>query len=231
MQHWIKRWFSGYFTQLLFFLLLLFVFRPFNFGVIYNAIWQCIFIGVMVSAVFNCHHPKKIRILALILGIPAVFFTAWIQFYPHFFVLLIARIATVLFLAVCTTSILVNVVLRARVTIETLRGAICAYFLIGFLFAYIYVLIELITPGSFHLLPIEGNVGSPGFFVSEFMYFSFVTLLAIGYGDITAIGDLGQTFVIMEGVAGQFYLAILVARLVSVYSIFSQKKILKKMDV
>ncbi len=225
----IKRIFSGHFTQLIVFLLLLFIFRPFDVGMAYNAVWQLIFIGVLVTAVFNCHHPKKIKILAIFLGIPAIVFTSWIQFEPLIQLIIAARAFTVLFLLTCTISILINVVLRARVTVETLRGAICAYFLIGFVFAYVYVLIEAVRPGSFRFLPME-VVATSGFYVSQLMYFSFVTLLAIGYGDITAIGDLGQTCVIMEGVAGQFYLAILVARLVSVYSIFSQKKLIQEIE-
>jgi voltage-gated potassium channel len=51
------------------------------------------------------------------------------------------------------------------------------------------------------------------------VYFSFITLIAIGYGDITPTGDVGQMFSVMEGLIGQFYLAILVARIVSVFAL------------
>ena len=60
------------------------------------------------------------------------------------------------------------------------------------------------------------------------MYFSFVTLLTIGYGDITALKDLAQTCSILEGIAGQFYIAILVSRLVAVYSFYEHKLHLTK---
>ncbi len=60
------------------------------------------------------------------------------------------------------------------------------------------------------------------------MYFSFVTLLTIGYGDITPLQAISQTFVILEGIIGQFYIAILVARIVSVYSLMQDKELLAK---
>ncbi len=62
------------------------------------------------------------------------------------------------------------------------------------------------------------------------LYFSFVTLLTIGYGDITAVKDTAQTAVIMEGIIGQFYIAILVARIVSIYSFFSDKKLIRTFE-
>jgi hypothetical protein len=59
------------------------------------------------------------------------------------------------------------------------------------------------------------------------LYFSFVTLLTIGYGDIIPVNDIAQTAVVFEGMIGQFYVAILVARLVSLYSLSDQLRILQ----
>ena len=60
------------------------------------------------------------------------------------------------------------------------------------------------------------------------MYFSFVTLITIGFGDITPLKDISQTVVILEGIVGQFYVAILVARIVSVYAFYADKELLAK---
>ena len=99
-----------------------------------------------------------------------------------------------------------------------LRGTVCVYFMIGFAFAIVYTLMEFLHPGTFHGL--EGKISLPpqGHFHSEMIYFSFITLLAIGYGDITPTGDVSQMFSVLEGMIGQFYLAIIVARIVATYS-------------
>ena len=62
------------------------------------------------------------------------------------------------------------------------------------------------------------------------LYFSFITLLTIGYGDIVAIKDVGQTATVIEGIIGQFYVAILVARLVAVYSFYSDKRLIRAIE-
>jgi hypothetical protein len=111
-----------------------------------------------------------------------------------------------------------------------LRGVICAYFLVAFLFAYTYTLVEYFLPGSFLIQTVIATNLPLVHLFSELLYFSFVTLLTIGYGDIVAIREIGQTVVVIEGMVGQFYIAILVARIVSVYSFYSDKRLLRKIE-
>jgi len=133
-------------------------------------------------------------------------------------------------MTLCTVSTLYDVIRRARVTLETLRGVVCAYFMIAFVFAYIYCLLEYLIPGSFHLLVKDTNFVTYSRNLSQLMYFSFITLLTIGFGDITATLDISQTAVVLEGIIGQFYIAILVAKIVSVYSISSDKRLLNQIE-
>ena len=211
----IKRMFSGKFTQLLIFVALLLVFRPYQTEYIYNATWHLVFIGVLLGAIFNCKHPKKVQHAAMALAIPTLLFTWGVIFFPDPVMTMLSQLFIFLFLLVCASSILYTVVIEAKVTMETLRGAICTYLLIGVAFSFAYQLAELLFPGSFHMnFPVKDHI-----FLSQMMYFSFVTLIAIGYGDIVPIQDLSQTLAIVEGIIGQFYFGILVARLVAVYSI------------
>jgi hypothetical protein len=164
------------------------------------------------------------------LSIPSFIFT-WINLLDRNEILLILNAAfSVLFISCVTASIVYDVVLRAKVTMETLRGVICAYFMVAFAFAYIYFLIEYITPGTLHFTGRMVSLYSFNHFLSEMLYFSFVTLLTIGYGDITVVRDIGQTAAVIEGIIGQFYVAILVARIVSVYAFYSDKKFLKHFE-
>jgi hypothetical protein len=217
---------AGYYSFLLFFLVLLFVTRPYEKAVPYIASWKLFFTCAFLSAIFNVKHRRGVKLAAVFLAIPTLAFS-WLELYSPYEWFFIANVLfTLAFLGVCTSSILFDVILHARVTLETLRGVVCAYFMIAFFFAYIYYLIEFIIPGSFHLIVRDVSFVTFSRNLSELMYFSFVTLLTIGYGDITPILNLSQTTVVIEGIIGQFYVAILVARIVAVYSFFTEKRML-----
>lgn len=218
-----KHFFSGDFNQLLVLLFLLFVFRPHGLQVSYITIWHLFFTGVLLAAIFNCHHKPRVKTAALVLGVPTLIINWSSLFIPNPTLFLYAMIASLIFLIFSIFSLL-NRVLLGRVTPDILRGTICVYFMIGFAFALIYSLLELFHPGSFKGIPIE----PPPFFThghyhAEMVYFSFVTLIAIGYGDIIVSTNLTQIAAICEALIGQFYLAILVARIVSAYARRAQR--------
>ncbi len=223
----IKHYLTGTYNLLLAVLFLLFVFRPFESSPIYPIFWKFLLIGAILVAIYNDHHKKGVKIAATLFAVPSVAFT-WLFLSTNVRIFEVFTIFfTSLFLLICTCSMIYDVLLRARVTIETLKGVICAYFLIAFLFAYLFVLIEFHEPGSFK---INGETAThlqvfPYF--AKMLYFSFVTLLTIGYGDIVAVKELGQSAGVIEGIIGQFYVAILVTRIVSVYCLESQRELLR----
>jgi voltage-gated potassium channel Kch len=96
-----------------------------------------------------------------------------------------------------------------KVDAEHLYAALSAYLLAGIFFALFYWVLEQIGPGAFAA---AGNFSR----VSA-IYFSFVTLATLGYGDIIPRSDVARGLAIVEGVGGQLFLAVLVARLVSLY--------------
>lgn len=90
---------------------------------------------------------------------------------------------------------------------QTVLGAICAYLLFGMAFAFAYHAFWAIDPEAFN-----GNLGpSPQF---GLLYFSYVTLATLGYGDITPVGQLARSFAMIESLVGQIFLVTLVAALV-----------------
>jgi hypothetical protein len=93
-----------------------------------------------------------------------------------------------------------------RVSQETIKGGICVYLLIGFLWAMLYVLLGKIDPDAFSAH-------------SEMMYthFSFTTLTTLGYGDIVPTTRFSALLTNTEAIVGQCYLAILIARLVGLH--------------
>jgi hypothetical protein len=98
----------------------------------------------------------------------------------------------------------------SNVDSEHLYAALSAYLLAGIYFGVFYWVLEQVSPGAFTT---NGN-----FSQTSAIYFSFVTLATLGYGDIAPHGDIARGIAIVEGVGGQLFLAVLVARLVSLYS-------------
>jgi hypothetical protein len=97
-----------------------------------------------------------------------------------------------------------------QVDAEHLYAALSAYLLAGIYFGLCYWILEQLKPGTFSF---------PGeFSQASAIYFSFVTLATLGYGDIAPRADVARSIAIVEGVGGQLFLAVLVARLVSLYS-------------
>jgi voltage-gated potassium channel len=93
---------------------------------------------------------------------------------------------------------------------EQLYAALSAYLLAGIFFGLFYWVVEQIRPASF---------ATPGDFSrTSAFYFSFVTLATLGYGDIVPRTDIARGVAIVEGVGGQLFLAVMIARLVSLYT-------------
>lgn len=228
-QQFFQNYFSGYYKTLLLLLTLLFIFRPSHHEFIHLAIWQLLLTATLLSAIFNCNHKRNVKMFVSSLAVPTVILCWANLWHPVGFVFIGNIIFIIIFMTVCSTSVLYDVLLRARVTLETLRGVICAYFMVAFLFSYIYYLMEFVSPDSFHLLNRE-EMFSYAEYLSEFLYFSFGILLTMGLGDITPLKDLAQTCVIIEGIIGQFYVAILVARIVSVYSFYSDRRLINTLE-
>jgi Ion channel len=119
---------------------------------------------------------------------------------------------------VFTAVVLLRQVFHATtVTLDTIAGAICVYFLLSVVWAFTFSLIEVAHPGSFRLsghpldVPGEGG-GRP---LSPLLYLSLVTISTVGYGDIVPTTSSARIFAALEGVIGQLYLAVLVARLIA----------------
>ena len=99
------------------------------------------------------------------------------------------------------------------VTFHRIQGAVAAYLLLGVIWAYAYALVALLRPGAFSG-PIDPGDGPRAWF-----YFSFVTLTTVGYGDVLPVHPVARSLAILEAVTGPLYLAILVARLVSMTAV------------
>jgi hypothetical protein len=165
----------------------------------------------LVAAVASAAHERWIRVL-LVLGIAFVV-TRGIRAVLGVEVLL--PISQVLWVtaSLLATAATARYALRAGVVdAEHIFAALDAYLLAGLIFAVCYWLLDQTWPASF------GAAAESDLTLARAVYFSFVTIATLGYGDIVPASDSARGLVILEAVGGQMYLAVLVARLVSLYA-------------
>jgi hypothetical protein len=101
---------------------------------------------------------------------------------------------------------------EGTITVYKIGGGVAAYILLGHLWASLYLTIYIIHPASFQQ---GGELIHSNEALKQLSYFSFVTLTTIGYGDIIAVSSLARILAILEGLLGQLFPAIFIAKLVS----------------
>ena len=206
------KWFVKHrFLFLLFTIMLLFILHPLVDDFVRINFLLDIFLSfILLSAIFAVSERKAFTIIALMTALPS-FIAHWAYHFlkiPFLHVLDITLGA--FFLCFGTIIIISHLFNNKRVTSDLIIGAICGYFLIGLMWAFVYSLVETVLPGSF-------NSGQSGVLdISALIYFSFVTLCTTGYGDITPFTNQARSLSILEAVMGQMYLAVNIAALVAI---------------
>ena len=169
---------------------------------------------VLAASVMAVGGRRRTFVVAIVLALPVIFgrwllhFIAAGTLYKFLFVAYLAFNGFVIFH-------LLRFILRSRrVNSEVICAAVSNYLLMGLLWAWCYALMARLDPGAITGLPSD-NRNPHGF---EAMYFSMITLTTVGYGDIVPVSSPARMLAMLEAVCGTMYMAVLVARLVSVYS-------------
>lgn len=204
--------YMGRFLLLLISMILIFVLRPFLEGFVrINFLMDIFFTLMLFSGIYAVSEKKGIFLTGLLIAFPA-FLGSW----AHYFLetpatRLLGSTFLFIFLLFAALVILRYLFTEKEVTKDVIIGAVCVYFLIGFAWGIFFMLMEHFHPGSFkiHQDPVEKG--------AWFVYYSFVTLTTLGYGDITPLSGPARSLAVLEAVTGQLYLAVLIARLVGIH--------------
>lgn len=204
-----RAYFRQRYATLFYTLLLTMVVSPLVAAFDWNgALIELLLAGNLLAAVMPVHAGlnRRFLIAAMVFVWLARLATAWFE-HPLISAITLG-VWTLIGLIAAATALRFS--MRAtQVDAEHLYAALSAYLLAGIFFGLFYWALEQQGPGTFT---------TPGSFSRmSAIYYSFVTLATLGYGDIVPRTDVARGFAIVEGVGGQLFLAVMVARLVSLY--------------
>ena len=208
--HWC---FKGRFLTLLVLILAMLIVAPLaeefvRLRMLMDIFWTAIFIAIIYAVSHKKHHI----LIALLLALPMLG-SIWSKHFVELSaVLVVGALCGAAFFVFAIIQILIFIYSQKEVTRDLIVGAAIVYLLMALAWAFIYGAVESLHPGSFSIPEIQGITTS-----RHFLYYSFVTITTLGYGDITPVTSLARSLCILEAVIGQLYLVVQVAWLVGVH--------------
>lgn len=182
--------------------------------------WDDLIVAVtLLSAVLAISRKRAVTVAGFALAI-AAFATAWVsEVWPTAALCVSGDALMAVFFGFIASMILHDVWTTRGVTSDTILGAVCGYLMVGATWAFCYSLTEMAVPGSFQLTTTAEGVSAKDILCHSdyplFMYYSFVTLCSLGYGEMLPVKPAARMLACAEAIVGQFYMAVFVARLIA----------------
>ncbi len=163
---------------------------------------------VLVSGVAALARRRFLKVLASLVAVLAVAMLAWALAAPFPDIIEVSLWLVMASLLILTVLTLAQVFRAGPITGHRIGGAIAAYLLLGLTWSVAYQIVEARVPDALRFPGHENRLLGT-------VYFSFVTLTTVGYGDITPVDTAARSLAIAEALVGQLFPAVLIARLVS----------------
>ncbi len=174
---------------------------------------------VLLTGILAVRRERHVLVATLVLVIPALA-VVWISELfesTQSLATVVAQSLLAIYLFFIAVIVMLAVLGHEQITPQTIVGAVCVYLLIAFVFASLYAIVEFSVPGSLDFSGTRIGANDPSMANTAFprlLYFSFVTLTTLGYGDIVPVSGAARSLTISETLAGQLFLAAFIARLV-----------------
>lgn len=168
---------------------------------------------VLLSGALAVGGRRRMLALAMSLGGMAII-TKWVQhFQPEIVPVFLVPTISLVFMGLLIYELMRFVLRAPTIDREVVSAAISSYICMGLLWAFAYILVSKVTPGSF------ASFGQPVASLDPYdaFYFSFTTLITIGFGDITPLARVPKMLAILEGMTGMFFVVTLISSLVAMY--------------
>lgn len=193
-----------------------------------HLILQCCFVILILSTVYAIEGHQSILIIGLLVILPSIYFHSLSFYYQSVGYMFIAYGFSLVF-TLYAVIVLMKKILRARlVHTDLIFGSLMVYLFSGILWANFYLIENILSPGSFQGAGIL-NLDNATFLKIydqqfNFLYYSFATLATLGMGDITPLTHLAKSLTALEAMFGQLFVAMIIAKLVSVWWDVSDNK-------
>jgi hypothetical protein len=205
--------FKERFLSLLIFIIAMLILGPLveefvQLSILIDILWSAIF----VSAIYAVSQKKRHIVIAVLLALPMLG-SIWTKYFvQHKALMVVGSLCGAAFFLFAIIQMLIFIYSHIEVTRDLIVGAAVVYLFMALMWTFIFVVVETLHPGSFNLPEGQGFEAT-----RQFVYYSFVTLTTLGYGDITPISSLARSLCVLEAVIGQLYLVVQVAWLVGIH--------------
>jgi voltage-gated potassium channel len=177
----------------------------------YEALLRTTLVSFVLLAAMGClRSRRKKSTLSLWLGV-ATLIGGWVTVDTGFPGLMIVSTGfRIVFFLVVTGTLIFQVATSAEVSLRVIVGAIDGYLLLGMMGGGALSIVEIASPGSF-------NAAGSTLAHPDLLYYAFITMTTVGYGDISPVAPAARSVAVLLAVAGQLYIAVLMALLVGKY--------------
>lgn len=181
----------------------------------FDSVMALLLLGVVASLAAD----RRQRLFSIVLGVPTIFFSLCGHRLPIQLsepVVFVGQLCQITFLFGAAALIVRSLFSAGQLSLDSIFGAVCGYLFLGLGFAVGHSLIDRLRPGSYQIHPsLLASGDSTHLAPQALTYYSFVTLTTVGYGDVTPIRAAARSLAWIEAIVGQFYLAVVVAGIVS----------------
>jgi hypothetical protein len=205
--------FKERFLSLLIFIIAMLVLGPLidefaRLRILMDILWS----GIFISAIYAVSQKKHHILIAVLLALPMLG-AIWSKYVVEYRALqVVGYLCGAAFIFFTIVQMLIFIYSHKEITRDLIVGAAVVYLLMAIMWTFIFTVVDTLHPGSFNI-PQGQDIQDAQYFI----YYSFVTLTTLGYGDITPVTRLARSFSTLEAVMGQLYLVVQVAWLVGVH--------------
>ncbi len=207
-------------------LVLMLVATPFVEGLKQGQLYEAVlFTVVMCTGLIASGSRRRLAFALVSFALAAIWLN---QLWPRACPALTFILPGMAFLVVVTASLLRFVLRAKQVDAEVLCAGISVYLILGLLWGLAYTLVAQVNPNAFSFSTRSETAATMSGFTA--IYFSFITLATLGYGDITPAADIARMLAMLEAMTGTLFVGVMIARLVSLYSTSGQSQTLTHDD-
>jgi len=184
-------------------------------GQLYQAV---LFTLVMCTGLIASGSRRRLAFALVSFALAAIWLN---QIWPQKCPALTFILPAIAFLGVVIASLLGFVLRAKRVDANVLCAGISVYLILGLLWGLAYTFVAQVNPNAFSFNTRSGTAATMSGFTA--IYFSFTTLMTVGYGDVTPVADTARMLAMLEAMTGTLFVGVMIARLVSLYSASGQR--------